>query len=418
MTPTHTGRSYTLTLLLLSLFLLLSCGDEKAGGSATDVDTMVGTVVNLSKNPVAGIRAFCYSPDYLPYENDTALYESIEPSNTDGEYTFTNFAADTSYNIITMDENKHLAGFRRVSKDDFTISPGNRTGSINGEDTVRNIESDIPRIYFNTSIPLVMQVKGTPFYTALDKPGYFDQSIPHGMYDFHLSFPNNPELNTIVYDDIPVPFVNGGIITLTIPDTIPPSVIDSAYRTELTHSTIAYDWVPSKDNSSLAGYEIEYYPKGSPDLAETLYTAYSQIRITNLEKGTIYALRGRSKDLLGNYSEWIGPYYDTTDHIKDEMGPIISDAYVTYATQTSVTIEWSAGVDVSPISEYHFRYYEAELPETVKTVTIPHRNDITLYNNEIDSLKPNTRYTVEISGVDTHGNESFEPKKVYAKTYK
>lgn len=418
--PTHLGRSYT--QLFLSLFLtllILSCGKDEAGGSATDVDTMVGTVVDLSGTPRAGIKAFCYHPDYLPYENDTALYESIDLSNSEGKYTFKNFASDTSYTIITMNENQHLAGFRKVSPNDFIIKD-NSFGTIRGADTVHNIESYIPGIHFKSSIPLVMQVKGTPYYTALSDTGYFDQSIPHGMYDFHLSFPDNPELGIFEYKDIPIPFTHDGTIILSIPDTTPPSMIGGAIRTELTHSSVGYNWQPSLDSSSLAGYEILYYPKDSPEKAETLYTAYSQIRIENLSTGTIYAVRGRSKDLFNNYSEWTDPpVYCTTSYIKDSMGPIIEHAYVTYATQSSATIEWTAGIDASPISRYLFSYYESEAAEsTKKKVTIPHVADLDLYSYELDSLIANTRYTVEIIGVDKHGNESMVPKKVYPKTYK
>lgn len=422
MTPKRilNGRSYTQLLISIILVLFfLSCSDDKAGGSATDVDTMIGTVVDLSGSPRSGIRAFCYHPDYLPYENDTVLYESVDLSNSDGKYTFKNFAADTSYNILTMNEDTSLAGFRKVSATHFVVKDSTY-GTISGADTVQNIESYIPGILFNTSIPIVMQVKGTPFYTTLNDTGYFDQSIPHGMYDFQLSFPTHPEYGVHTYKDIPIPFVNDGMIRLAIPDTVPPSMIGGAVRTELTHSSIGYNWEPSVDSSSLAGYEIRYYPQNAPDLAETLYTAYSQIRIENLSTGTIYAIQGRAKDLFSNYSKWTDPpLLCTTSYVEDSMGPIIERAYVTYATQSSVTVEWTAGVDASPITKYLLHYYKSDSVETTKqTVTIPHTNGVALFSYNIEELMANTRYTLEIIGVDTHGNSSKLPKEVYLKTYK
>lgn len=414
-------KEYTHLLFFLLFIFFTSCSDPSSkSGSGTDVECMVGTVVDLSGTPQKGIKAFCYDPEYLPYQNDTTLYESIDMSDSLGKYWFKNFNTQRAYSIVTIDADTNLAGFRKVDTSHFVVN-NSSSGYISGEDTVYNVESCIPKIEFSTSIPLVMQVKGTPFYTYLEKDGKFDQELPHGVYDFHLSFPQNPDMGVFEYKDIPVPFINDGAFKLVIPDTTPPNVIANAVLVEKTYSSVAFDWPPVWDNSAVGGYEIKYYPQGDTSQVDTVYNGYSQMKIENLQRGTTYEFWGRSVDLFGNYSDWVGPAIETTDTIKDSLGPVMERPFIVNATSNSITLNWYAATDYSGVKRYLFWHGESEhLKDTaggtffdVETIA-----DKSLYSKTISDLKADTRYTIMVVAEDNLGYKSSDLLRVYAKTYK
>lgn len=172
-------------------------------------------------------------------------------------------------------------------------------------------------------------------------------------------------------------------LTVSTTDETAPSV-PSDLAVVAAETSIALSWTASTDNVGIASYVI-YLDGASVDtVTELAFTA------TELNALTEYTFEVEAFDVPGNKSEKASLTVSTTD----ETTPSAPGNLVAVATETSVTLSWTASTDNVGVAGYIVYLDGASVDtvmETVFTVT------------ELDVM---SQYTFEIQAFDAAGNKS------------
>src|SRR6266540_3397891 len=129
-------------------------------------------------------------------------------------------------------------------------------------------------------------------------------------------------------------------------DTIAPTMPANVAVMDATATTISLAWQPSTDNKAVMGYD-DY--RNGVRVGKTTTTSY---RFSSLACGTTYTLGVAAYDGAGNRSQTATAIASTTE-CPDVAPPTApTGAIQAGATQTSVSLLWSASLDDVGVSGY------------------------------------------------------------------
>jgi chitodextrinase len=172
-------------------------------------------------------------------------------------------------------------------------------------------------------------------------------------------------------------------ITVSTTDETAPSVPADLAATA-TETSISLSWTASTDNVDVAGYVIYLDGDSVETVIEPAFTA------TELNALTEYTFEVLAFDTFGNKSEKALLMVSTTD----ETAPSVPADLVAVATDSSITLSWTASTDNVGVAGYVI-YLDGALVDTV-----------TEANFTIAGLEADTEFTFEVEAFDEAGNKS------------
>ena len=172
-------------------------------------------------------------------------------------------------------------------------------------------------------------------------------------------------------------------LTVSTTDETAPSVPGDLVATA-TETSASLSWTASTDNVGVAGYVIYLDGDSINTITETAFTA------TELEVLTEHTFEVQAFDASGNKSYKVSITVITTD----ETAPSVPIDLAAVATDSSITLSWTASTDNVGVAGYVI-YLNGALVDTV-----------TEANFTIADLEADTEYTIEVEAFDDAGNKS------------
>jgi len=171
-------------------------------------------------------------------------------------------------------------------------------------------------------------------------------------------------------------------------DMVAPTAPDAPIVTGTTPTSIALFWGPSIDNVGVAGYDV--YVNGSK-VGSTAALSYT---FGGLSCDTSYALGVEAYDVAGNRSPRAS-LVATTSACPDIQAPSApSNLTNTGASETSLSLSWSASTDNVGVAGYDVYRNGGKLGSTAST------------SYTFSGLACGTNYTLGVAAYDTSGNHS------------
>ena len=179
------------------------------------------------------------------------------------------------------------------------------------------------------------------------------------------------------------------VSTSACPDTAAPSVPSGVRQVATTESTVVLTWTPSTDNVGVVGYGL--YDSGLR--ISTVNEASATV--TNLACGKTYLLGIDATDAAGNRSARVDSYFRTSACPRTNAPPSTpTELKVTAATQTGLTLGWTASTDDVAVAGYGVYVSGSKTSETPAT------------SAELTGLACGTSYTVGVDAFDGEGKRS------------
>jgi chitodextrinase len=173
----------------------------------------------------------------------------------------------------------------------------------------------------------------------------------------------------------------------TISDTQNPTQPAGLSVSSRTYTQITLTWNPSRDNTSIRGYEVSCSDKNPVKTRANYYT------VTRLQPGRSYTISVKAYDIAGNYS--LQSNIITVATMADTTAPSVpAGLKAGETTPTEINITWLPSSDNVKLKAYEV-YCNGE---KVKTTS---KNSFTG-----SKLAPGTTYTYGIRAVDATGNAS------------
>ena len=181
--------------------------------------------------------------------------------------------------------------------------------------------------------------------------------------------------------------------TLSIPDTIPPTVPVNVVATPTSATTVNVSWSASIDNVAVSTYRVQ---RGGVTIAANVAgTTFSD---ANLTPSTNYSYTVSAVDGAGNRSVESTAAPATTPAAVDITAPTVPENLsATAASSTVVNLTWSAATDAIGVTSYRVQRDGVAIANSVVG---------TSYSDT--GLAPNTAYSYTVSAVDAAGNRSLE----------
>ncbi len=193
------------------------------------------------------------------------------------------------------------------------------------------------------------------------------------------------------------PFV---VTTGSCGDTQPPTASTGLSETGSTETSISVAWNPSSDNVGVAGYTVSVNGAGGGSTPQTRYT------VAGLACGTGYGVSVSAFDAAGNRSASTTAILSTSPcppppppppSVGDTQPPSPPHGLaLSVATQTSVTLAWSASTDNVGVTGYG-AYLGGERIGTTSSTSYT-----------FTGLACGTSYTVGVDAYDAAGNGSAQ----------
>ncbi|QWF82711.1 fibronectin type III domain-containing protein [Amycolatopsis sp. CA-230715] len=187
--------------------------------------------------------------------------------------------------------------------------------------------------------------------------------------------------------------------TATTPDTEAPSAPAGLATSDVTQSSVALSWTASTDNVGVTGYDVYQ----GTNLVKTV--TGTTATVDGLTPDTDYSFTVVAKDAAGNKSPASAAATAHTKAAPDTQAPTVpGDLHSTGATQTSVTLAWTASTDNVGVTGYDV-YQGTNLVKTVTGTTAT-----------VEGLTADTEYTFTVVAKDAAGNKSTASAAAKAKT--
>ena len=181
--------------------------------------------------------------------------------------------------------------------------------------------------------------------------------------------------------------------TLSIPDTIAPTVPANVVATPTSATTVDLTWSASTDNVAVTTYRVR---RGGVTVAANV--AGTSFADTNLTPSTNYSYTVSAVDGAGNRSAESTAALATTPAAVDTTAPTVpANLSATAASSTVVNLTWSASSDSVGVTSYRVQRDGVAIANSVVG---------TSYSDT--GLTPNTAYSYTVSAVDAAGNRSLE----------
>jgi chitodextrinase len=193
------------------------------------------------------------------------------------------------------------------------------------------------------------------------------------------------------------------IITLSGPDTKPPTAPSSLVATASSSTQIGLTWTASTDNVGVTGYRIERCTGAS-------CTSFTQIGTTGgttfsnsgLTASTSYSYRVRATDAAGNLSNFSNTSSATTQAGTDTTPPTAPASLVaTAASSTQIGLKWTASTDNVGVTGYRI---ERCTGASCTSFTQIGTTGGTTFSNS--GLTASTSYSYRVRATDAAGNLS------------
>ncbi len=176
------------------------------------------------------------------------------------------------------------------------------------------------------------------------------------------------------------------VLSITTPDTEPPTVPSNLHYTNLKQSGFTLIWTASTDNVGVVEYEV--FQNG----ILTAKVNGISTEITGLQASKTYAMSVRAKDAAGNYSQFSTVLNITTPDTEAPSIPVIVSA--DEVSETGFVLKWMTSTDnvgVIGYEVYKNGVFVALFPDTTA---------------EISDLSAYKRYTMTVRAKDAAGNRS------------
>ena len=181
------------------------------------------------------------------------------------------------------------------------------------------------------------------------------------------------------------------VSTSACPDTLAPLVPSNLLAATITQKSVTLSWQASIDNVGVAGYGVYLQGTRVTNVAATGYT------FTGLTCGKAYQLGVDAYDAAGNRSSQSTTSV-TTSPCSDTQAPTApSNLSVSSATQTSLSLSWSASTDNTGVTGYTAYLNSAQAGQTTST------------SYGFSGLTCGTSYTLGVEARDGSGNVSSRP---------
>jgi chitodextrinase len=190
------------------------------------------------------------------------------------------------------------------------------------------------------------------------------------------------------YADGPISAYGVADITPATTDTTPPSAPANAAASGATQTSVSLSWSPSTDNVGVAGYGV--YTNGASS-GSTASTSYS---VSGLACGTSYSFAVDAYDAAGNRSAKTSVSASTSACADTTAPSIPTGLAASAATQTSVSLAWSASSDNVGVTGYGVYTNGASSGSTAST------------SYSVSGLACGTSYTFAVDAYDAAGNRS------------
>jgi chitodextrinase len=179
------------------------------------------------------------------------------------------------------------------------------------------------------------------------------------------------------------------VSTAACPDTSPPSTPTGMRQVATTESSVMLAWSPSTDNVGVVEYAL--YASG----LRVATVSEPSATLTNLACGTSYMVAVDAADAAGNRSARATASYRTSACPSTNKPPSTPTGLsVTAATQTSVSLAWSAATDDAGVAGYGL-YVGGQ-----RTTTTTNLNAV------FSGLQCGTTYTLGVDAFDAPGLRS------------
>jgi chitodextrinase len=178
--------------------------------------------------------------------------------------------------------------------------------------------------------------------------------------------------------------------TAACPDSQAPSAPSGLKVASATQASISLSWKASSDNVGVSGYDVY---NGGTKAGSTSGTSYT---LSGLACGSAYTLAVDAFDAAGNLSSKTSVSGSTAACApSDTQAPSVpQNQRMTGATQTSISMSWSASSDNVGVSGYNLYRDGTKVGSTTQT------------SYTFSGLKCGTTYTLGLSAFDAAGNES------------
>lgn len=202
---------------------------------------------------------------------------------------------------------------------------------------------------------------------------------------------------TTVLSDVP----NGQGSSDTTPPTIAPSSIlvpSADLKNTSAHITFTTD--------ELAKADVQY--KKSTDNTWTTassvsYVLVQSVYITGLTPNTLYNLRVRATDVVGNISQYVvGPDFTTVG------GPVITGVNAINITDNSVTIFWNTSTSSDSFVYYSNNQNIIPVSSSWSALSVACITSVCQHKIDITRLTPGVKYYYYVKSTDSAGNSSTD----------
>jgi chitodextrinase len=183
------------------------------------------------------------------------------------------------------------------------------------------------------------------------------------------------------------------VITLGIPDTIPPVAPAALTSLSVTYSGFTLKWAKSTDNIAVTDYDIF---KDGIKINTTTVTDTTFL-VTGLSPLTTYSFTVKAKDAAGNTSVASANLQVITLGIPDTIPPVAPAALTSLSvTYSGFTLKWAKSTDNIAVTDYDI--FKDGIKINTTTVT-----DTTFL---VTGLSPLTTYSFTVKAKDAAGNVS------------
>lgn len=186
--------------------------------------------------------------------------------------------------------------------------------------------------------------------------------------------------------NISTPAISGSQSTL--PDTIPPILIDTPKVGQLSSTYATFSWTAATDNVAVAGYEYRL------NSGSWLSVGVNALSLSGLTPSTPYNLYIRAVDTAGNKSAESSPAIFTT--LSDISPTAPGQPIFSNITYTGATATWMAAADDVAVTSYEYTFNQ-----TIGNWT----NVGNSLSANLSGLAAGQNYTLYIRAVDSAGNK-------------
>ncbi len=216
-----------------------------------------------------------------------------------------------------------------------------------------------------------------------------------------LSALNNYDFYIIAKDVAGNSSANSNVITVSTPDTEPPTVPSGIVYSNLSATSVTINWSVSTDNIGVAGYDL-YQDNVKINTGLITTTSYN---VTGLAEATIYSFYIKAFDSAGNASANSVTVNISTSDITAPTAPanLVSSA----VTTNSITVTWLvASADNVGVTGYNIYRNGVKINVGLITAT----------TFIVTGLNPSTAYSFYVQASDGAGNISASSNTLNATT--